>query len=64
MKRLCHFRTEPNEYRECLEACWSKGQSCEKCFVSCYRVGWNVFDVVADNKKLVKERHIAINGSY
>ena len=62
MKHLCYFRVEPNEHKECLEACWSQGQSCGKCTISCYRAGWNVFDVVADNKKLVKERNMVRNG--
>jgi hypothetical protein len=39
--------------RECPEVMWSNGKSCRKCpKKDCYRNGWLVKQVTADNKKL------------
>lgn len=52
---ICHFATPPAE-TECLEACASMGRACRKCDVKCYRQGWDVANVTADNARRVREK--------
>ena len=55
-----HHRKQPTDKFECLEAVWSQGRACKRCFVSdCYRQGWEKRRVDADNARLVREKHKA-----
>ena len=56
MLHLCDFRSEPQE-RECLEAVWSMGRSCKKCYRdTCHRQGWTKYQVDNDNSRRVAEK--------
>jgi hypothetical protein len=55
---VCIMRAEPNkaDFQECWEVVWSGGKSCHACPVTCYRQGWSVRAVLADNFKLVRRK--------
>jgi len=54
-------RSEPSE-TECRVAVWTQGEACEDCQHDCYRAGWDVARVTADNKRRVKRNLERIAG--
>lgn len=49
---VCHMRRQPGK-QECLEMIWSEGRACRRCQENCYRRGWTVRQVAADNRRIV-----------
>lgn len=59
---LCDFRTPPGE-KECLEAVFSTGRACRKCYrEDCYRMGWRKDAVDSDNRRRCREQEIELYG--
>ncbi|KKN07728.1 hypothetical protein LCGC14_1064060 [marine sediment metagenome] len=58
--RICHHRTPPTDNAECMEMLWSGGRACKRCWVECYRRGWEYRAVLADNQARVKERMLLL----
>jgi len=53
---LCDFRQPPGE-KECLEAVWSEGRACKRCYRDdCYRHGWAKDAVDSDNRRWCREK--------
>lgn len=52
---MSYARTPPKVGNECGRACLSLGKSCRKCWVDCYRKGWESRRVTRDNARLVAE---------
>ena len=46
--------SEPTATKECREAMWAEGKSCQKCEFDCYRRGWLKPAVDKDNAKIVR----------
>ncbi len=54
---ICDNTAVPGE-RECLAAIHSRGRDCKTCDRSdCYRQGWSVDEVTADNARRVQAKH-------
>jgi hypothetical protein len=59
---LCDFRSLPED-KECLEAIWSGGRSCKKCYrEDCYRQGWEQSKVTFDNWERVANKQFGEQG--
>lgn len=48
------FRSEPTTDKECREAVWTQGSSCQYCSINCYRAGWTKQRTSLDNKQRVE----------